>query len=99
MTHHRLDDPPARRLEAAGIGMHLGCAEHFDQTDLRTLLSRALSDAEWAQSTQDRARRALGEGQGRERIFDAIEKIAATRPKLASPRSDHAPNTGPTVIR
>ncbi len=85
VTHHPSDEAWARALEEQGIGGWLGPATDFDPEFVAQRFAQALRDPDWARTSARRAREALEEGNGCERILDRLSIIAreaaATRPR------------------
>jgi len=79
ITHHVRDDRHARRLEALGIGMHLGFAPELAADSVRPKLQRALVDRDWQRASAERAAALLEGGLGTRRILQQLERIARTR--------------------
>ena len=89
ITHHEHDDAHARRLEACGIGMHLGFAPRLDPAYVTCRLRTALADDAWQSTSAELALAALEDGRGSSRI---VERLAGLLP---SPASDRARPTIP----
>lgn len=92
LTHHEHDDAPARALEARGIGAHLGCVRQFDARAITARFRRALEDAALQRESVRRAREAIAEARGIERILDALPRRRAPAP-IAFPQA--APRPAP----
>ncbi len=86
VTHHAADDVFARQLEARGIGIWLGHAATLDLARVAARFAAALADRDWQRASAARARAALGEGDGCERILDRLASIAREVPAPAPGR-------------
>lgn len=79
ITHHARDDRHARRLEAHGIGMHLGFAPELAAEVVLPRLRRGLVDRDWQRASAERAASLLEGGLGARRILGQLEQIARAR--------------------
>lgn len=81
VTHHLADVPWARRLEARGIGIHLGHAADLDAERISDRLDRVLSHDAWQHESASRAFDALEGGLGCDRILDRMEALTIQQPE------------------
>jgi spore coat polysaccharide biosynthesis predicted glycosyltransferase SpsG len=79
ITHHASDDRHARRLEAYGIGLHLGYAPELAADTVLPKLRRGLVDRDWQCIGAERAASLLEGGLGARRIVAQLEQIARSR--------------------
>lgn len=79
ITHHASDDRHARRLEAHGIGLHLGFAPELAADAVLPKLRRGLVDRDWQRAGAERAASLLQGGLGAQRIVAQLEQIARSR--------------------
>lgn len=96
VTHHPSDDPWARRLEARGIGVHLGQARTLDLDAVATRLRHALADERWQRESAARAYDALEDGRGCERILDRLAALFPSRSTCA--QTIGAARTPPSAV-
>lgn len=94
ITHHSRDDRHARRLEAHGIGLHLGFAPELAAEAVLPKLQRALIDRDWQRASAERAALLLEGGLGVRRILGQLEQIARSR-GLDRPRPPAAAGVRP----
>jgi len=79
ITHHARDDRHARRLEAHGIGLHLGFAPELTADAVRPKLRRGLLDRAWQRAGAERAASLLEGGLGARRIVGQLQQLARAR--------------------